>query len=234
MTRQKAAAALFFALGLALPAGIAAQGPAKVPAGAAKDKAGWRSLFDGKSLGSWKPAADGDKERVSVKDGAIVLAAGKPMTAVSYRGGDFPKTDYEVTLEGKKLDGEDFFCTTTFPVGDSFCSLVVGGWGGTTVGLSSVNYLDASENETSSRRDFKKDQWYRVRIRVTGDKIRAWIGDAKVVDLDTEDKKISIRVECAPCKPFGVATYRTTGAIRDVRVRTLTPDEKKAAGKDKE
>ena len=28
-------------------------------------------------------------------------------------------------------DGSDFFCTTTFPVGDAFCSFVVGGWSGT-------------------------------------------------------------------------------------------------------
>ena len=233
-TRLAIRTALLLAIGLAPRAALTAEGPTQGASGAAKEQAGWRSLFDGKSLGKWKPAAEGDKERVSVKDGTIILEKGKPMTAVTYRGGDFPKMDYEVTLEGKKLDGEDFFCTTTFPVGDSFCSLVVGGWGGTTVGLSSVDYLDASENETSTRRDFKKDQWYRVRIRVTGDKIRAWIDDAKVVDLDTADKKISIRVECAPCKPFGVATYRTTGAIRHVRVRTLTDDEKKAAGKDKE
>jgi Domain of Unknown Function (DUF1080) len=125
------------------------------------------------------------------------------------------------------VDGNDFFCTTTFPVGESFCSLVVGGWGGTVVGLSNINSMDASENETSNRKEFKQNQWYRVRIRVTKDKIRAWIDDEKMVEVDTEDKKISIRVECFACKPFGIATWHTAGAVRDIRVRTLTDAEKK-------
>ena len=41
----------------------------------------------------------------------------------------------------------------------------------------------------------------------------------------------SIRAECELCKPFGVATWRTTGAVRDIRVRALTAEEKKAAEK---
>src|SRR5437899_12217134 len=49
----------------------------------------------------------------------------KLMTGVTWGRGGLPRMDYEVTLEGKKIAGDDFFCTTTFPVGDSFCSLVV-------------------------------------------------------------------------------------------------------------
>ncbi len=150
------------------------------------------------------------------------------MTGVVYARDHFPKTDYEVTLEGKKVAGDDFFCTTTFPVGDSFCSLVTGGWGGSVVGLSSINGADASENETRKEVTFKDGQWYRVRIRVSPKRIEAWIDRDKVVDLDTTDLTIGIRVECRPCRPFGVATYETTGAVRDIRVRALTEADKKA------
>jgi hypothetical protein len=143
------------------------------------------------------------------------------MTRVAYTRGDFPKTDYEVTLEAKRIEGDDFFCTTTFPVGDSFCSFVVGGWGGTVVGLSSINSVDASSNETNQSKEFKTGQWYRIRIRVTKHKIQAWIDEEKMADVDTDDKKISIRIECAACKPFGLATYATTGAVRNIRVRTF-------------
>jgi hypothetical protein len=52
-----------------------------------------------------------------------------------------------------------------------------------------------------------------------------------MVDVDTKDRRISIRIECDPCRPFGVATYNTTGAVRDLRVRLLTEDEKRAAAK---
>jgi Domain of Unknown Function (DUF1080) len=229
-------AALILALGLApLACALVARASPeseKTPPDADKNKAGWKDLFDGKSLAGWKPTYFSEDANVYVKDGAVVLAKGKLMTGIKYTRNDFPKTDYEVMLQGKKIDGDDFFCTTTFPVGNSFCSLVVGGWGGTVVGLSSVNLLDASENETSTHKEFKRDQWYTVRIRVTKDKIQAWIDDEKLVDLDTADRKISIRIECTGCKPFGIATYATTGAVRNIRVRALSQAQTK--GKEKE
>ena len=195
------------------------------------DKPAWKTLFDGKALAGWKSAGYIGGGKVELKDGAIVMEKGAYMTGAVYTKGDFPKIDYEVVLEGKKLAGNDFFCTTTFPVGDSFCSLVVGGWGGQVVGLSSLNHMDASENDTSTSQDFKKDQWYKVRIRVVKDRIQAWIDDKHLIDADTMDRKISIRIECDNCKPFGLCTYDTTGAVRDVRVRMLTETEKNAAKK---
>jgi len=187
-----------------------------------KDEAGWKKLFDGKSLDGWKKCDYVNSGKVQVKDGALVLDAGNRLTGVVYTRGDFPKTDYEVELEAKRVAGKDFFCTTTFPVGDSFCSFVVGGWGGGVVGLSSVDGIDASENETNKTMEFKRDQWYRVRIRVTSKRIEAWLDKEKVVDLETKDRRISIRIECDPCRPFGIATWATTGAVRDIRVRKLS------------
>lgn len=192
-----------------------------------KDKKDWKGLFDGKSLDGWKASDIFGNGKVAVEDGAIVLGKGKKMTGVTYKGGNFPRRDYEVSMEAKKVDGDDFFATTTFPVGDDFCSLVVGGWGGQVVGLSSLNFLDASENETSKNKEFKRDQWYRIRIRVTRDKIEAWIDDEKMVDVETADRRISVRFECEPCKPFGLATWNTVGAVRAIKVRTLTEAEKK-------
>ena len=124
---------------------------------------------------------------------------GKSMTGCVYMRKDFPKIDYEVALEGKKVDGGDFFCTTTFPVGDSFLLLVVGGWGGGVVGISSINGADASENETHQSREFKSDRWYKVRIRVTTPKVEAWIDDDKVIDLQREGRKLTTRIECREC-----------------------------------
>lgn len=201
----------------------------KAPAEPTKDKEGWKKLFDGKTLTGWKSSEFFGKGKVVVKEGAIVMELGSSMTGITYSRDDFPKMDYEVTLEGKKLEGNDFFCTTTFPVGKDFCSLVVGGWGGMVVGLSSINHQDASENETTTSREFKQNQWYRVRIRVTKDRIQAWIDKERVVNVDTKDKKISIRLECTESKPFGIATWSTAGAVRDIRVRALTEAEKKEA-----
>lgn len=212
-----------------LPAGSTAQDDKK-PASAAVD-ADWKKLFDGKTLTGWKKADFFRSGNVEVKDGAILMEKGSMMTGVTYDRADFPKMNYEVQLEGKKLAGNDFFCTTTFPVGNSFCSLVVGGWGGRLTGISSINGADASENETTSNKEFKTGQWYRVRIRVTPKRLEAWIDTDKLVDLETEGLQLSVRTECSVCRPFGVATYDTTGAVRDIRVRPLTEAEQKSAPK---
>ncbi|MCS7046569.1 MAG: DUF1080 domain-containing protein [Gemmataceae bacterium] len=217
-----AAVSLSFALAAAL-----AQ-PATVGEAAGGQEA-WKRLFDGKSLAGWKSAGYIASGKVEVLDGAIVMGIGERMTGVTYQGKDFPKMNYEVVFEGKKIEGNDFFCTTTFPVGDSFCSLVVGGWGGQVVGLSSLNFMDASENETTTSKEFKTNQWYQVRIRVTQNRIQAWIDKERLVDVDTTDKKISIRFECDNCKPFGFCTWGTKGAVRDIRVRSLTAAEIKEA-----
>lgn len=195
-------------------------------AGAADaDADGWRKLFDGKSLEGWKETDFFKPGKVVVRDGAVVLEKGNDMTGITYGRTDFPKTNYEVTLEGKRLSGSDFFCTTTFPVGDAFCSFVVGGWGGSTIGISSINGADASENETNASMDFENDRWYRIRIRVTEGRIETWIGDQQKVDLDTTDRKLTVRLECRPCQPFGVATWNTVGAVRDIKVRKLGEKE---------
>ncbi len=95
----------------------------------------------------------------------------------------FPRSDYEVSLDAKRIAGTDFFCGMTFPVGKNFCSLIIGGWGGGTVGLSSIDGKDASENETTSIRNFETNRWYHIRLVVTEEFIRAWVDSAKVVDF---------------------------------------------------
>ncbi len=145
------------------------------------------------------------------------------MTGITWTGTP-PKSNYELTLEGMRLDGSDFFCTTTFPVGKDFCSLVVGGWGGTIVGISCVDNFDASENPTTSFHEFKNNKWYRVRIRVTDAKIEAWIDDKQVVNQDRKEHTFRIRMECDLSRPLGIATWNTTGAVRNIHLRQFEPE----------
>jgi hypothetical protein len=174
-------------------------------------------LFDGKNLNGWEITGFGTQGPVFVSDSSIILSMGDGCTGVTWKK-EFPVMDYEVTLDAKRIDGNDFFCGMTFPVGKSPCTLIVGGWGGTIVGLSSINGLDASENETTSLRKFEKGRWYRIRLNVTSRFIRAWIDDDKVVDFTTGNNALSIRPEVELSKPFGIASWRTTAAIRNVRV----------------
>jgi hypothetical protein len=153
------------------------------------------------------------------------------MTGLTYDGKDFPKMNYEVSLESKRVDGRDFFCTTTFPVGESFCSFVVGGWGGSVTGLSSIDGIDASENQTGQGIEYKNDQWYKIRIRVTDKRVETWIDKEQTVDLDTSDVKLGIRIECNVSTPFGIASYDTVGAVKDIKVRNLSAAEIKEVAK---
>ena len=183
--------------------------------------AGWQPLFDGKSLTNWQSTKFGGEGAVKVEDGQIILETGKTLTGITWSGGQLPKTNYEIAMQGMRVAGHDFFAGITFPVGDSFCSLILGGWGGSVVGLSSINFLDASENETSQSIDFENGRWYNVRIRVTPEKIQAWLDDRQIIDQALKDNKISVRIEVEASEPLGIATWKTTGALRDIRIRTL-------------
>ncbi|MDP4222191.1 MAG: DUF1080 domain-containing protein [Bacteroidota bacterium] len=177
-------------------------------------------IFDGKSLNGWEITNFGTQGPVTISDGEIILGMGDGCTGITWKR-DFPSLDYEVTLDARRVDGNDFFCGMTFPVGKYPCTLIVGGWGGTIVGLSSINGMDASENETTTLRKFDKDRWYRIKLDVTGDAILAWIDDEKVVDFTIGDNILSIRPEVELSRPFGIASWRTTAAIRNIRVVRL-------------
>ncbi len=177
-------------------------------------------LFNGHSLEGWEVTNFGPQGPVSVSNDEILLGMGDGCTGITWKG-YFPLSDYEVTLEAKRVSGNDFFCGMTFPVGDSFCSLIVGGWGGTVVGLSSINGNDASENETTRLMEFKKDTWYEIGLKVADGKIEVRIDSVMVVDFTIGNKKLSIRPEVELSKPFGIASWNTAAALRNIRLHHI-------------
>ncbi len=178
------------------------------------------SLFDGKSLGQWAVTDFGGQGDVYVKDGAIYLEMGNDMTGVNWTG-PVVRMNYEITLEAMRVSGSDFFCGLTFPVAENPCSLILGGWGGGVCGLSNIDYYDAANNETSRFMSFEDNKWYRVRLRVTPDRIQAWLDDEELVNIETTGRKIDIRAEVDLSQPLGIATWQTTGAIRNIQLQTL-------------
>lgn len=184
------------------------------------------TLFDGRSLKGWRVV---DKTiynkhgnvTVDPKPKTLIMNSGQPGTAIAWKG-IFPCFDYEVQLDAKRIDGSDFFCGLTFPFDTSHVTLILGGWGGGATGLSNVDNMSAVENETSSFRDYKKDQWYSIRLRVTSQKIEAWVDDDQIIDLNTVDRDFSIWWEQEPVRPFGIANWYTTSGLRNIRVKRIT------------
>jgi hypothetical protein len=182
---------------------------------------GWQNLFDGKTLFGWRLTPFAVRGDVEIKSGLIVLEMGSPFTGISYTN-TFPKNNYELALDAMRVSGSDFFCGLTFPVGESFCSLICGGWGGAVTGLSSIDGMDASENETTSFVKYEAGRWYRIRVRVTEKKIEAWIDEKKLIDVETAGKKISLRAgEIEMSKPLGIASWETVGIFREIKMRRV-------------
>jgi hypothetical protein len=178
------------------------------------------SLFNGKDLDGWEITNFGPQGPVYVSGGSIILGMGEGCTGITWKR-DFPKEDYMVTLQAKRVSGHDFFCGMTFPVGDSPCTLIVGGWGGSVVGLSSINKLDASENETKVLKNFENNRWYKICLIVKPDTIKASIDDNILIDFAIGNNKLSIRPEVQLSRPFGIASWTTTAAIKDIRLTIL-------------
>ncbi len=178
-------------------------------------------LFDGKSLAGWKVTDFTAHAEAHVQTNELVIEAGELLSGITFTN-KIPKVNYEVSLEARRLEGSDFFCGLTFPVESTNCTLIVGGWGGGLVGISSLDDLDAAENETASLKKFETGVWYSIRVRVTDNKIEAWLDEKRVVDVSTKGRKLGLRAgEIKLSCPLGLATYQTRAGYRNIVLKEL-------------
>jgi hypothetical protein len=179
------------------------------------------SLFDGRALDGWRAVSlfpgDGPPGRVQVRDGQIILSPGSPYTGIVWAG-EFPTADYEVVIEAKRLGGSQDFCSMTFPVGGSRCTLLVGA-GTDLVRLKLVDgdYFDG----LSPPGGFDEDRWYRVSLRVTRSRLEVWIDEHEAIALERTGHELTTAPSFDLVKPFGVNSYETTAAIRRIELRRL-------------
>jgi hypothetical protein len=169
-----------------------------------------------------------DHGPVALKEGVLTLGPGMPLTGIAYAGkpAELPVKDYEVTFEARRVSGSDFFAALTFPVRDikTCATFVIGGWGGQCVGISSLNYLSADENETTNWVEFETNRWYRFRLEVRENALKGWIDDKAIFDVSTEGRKISMRFgDIELCQPLGLASYLTEGQVKGLQIRKLPP-----------
>ena len=203
-----------------VPARAESAQPPTQPEAPAAEREQVIKLFDGQNLGQWKVTDFGGQGKVCVKDGAIYMDMGSYMTGITWTG-PVVRMDYEISLDAMRVQGSDFFCGLTFPVGESPCTLILGGWGGSLCGLSSIDHYDASENETTRFMKFEKDKWYHVRLRVVPNRIQAWLDEESLVDIDVTGRKIDIRPEVDLAQPLGISTWVTTGAVKNIELTKL-------------
>jgi hypothetical protein len=175
-------------------------------------------LFNGLDLTNWEKTDYAGKGEVRVDDnGSLILEMGAELSGVHWKGAPLPVQNYEIHLQAKRTMGSDFFCGLTFPYKESHATLILGGWGGSLIGISSIDDFDASENETGDAYIFEDNQWYDIRLRATDSEISVWINDEQVIDCEVEGRKVAMRYgEIEMSVPLGICTYATTGVIREV------------------
>ena len=180
----------------------------------------WNSLFDGETLGAWEPSPFGGEGEVTVVGGRVRIEYGAPLSGITWHG-DFPTENYEMELVATRLSGTDFFCAVTFPVGGQHATFVLGGWGGAVVGLSCVDGADASENETTVYRAFEKGRAFRVRVRVSAQRVQGFVDDELLVDVERAGRSFSLRPEVLPSVPLGLATFASAATFEGMRYRPV-------------
>lgn len=184
------------------------------------DSEGWRPLFNAQNLDGWEITNFGPQGPVVVSDSSVLLVVGDGLTGITWEK-EFPDANYEISLQAKRIDGNDFFCGLTFPVMDEHCTFIVGGWGGSLVGLSSIDGQDASSNFTTTRMAFDNGRWYNIRVKVDNEAIRCFIDNEEIVYAPVGEHTFSVRSEVGLSRPLGISSWMTTSALRDIRFREL-------------
>jgi len=179
-------------------------------------------LFNGRTLAGWRVLPFGGAGAVKIlSNGALEIGAGEVLSGLVYTNPPV-RMNYEIVLEARRTLGADFFCGLTFPVYTNSCTLVIGGWGGSLTGISSIDDMDASENSTGDTQAFEQNRWYTIRLRVTPEKIEAYLDNQRIVNLDIDEHRLGMRAgEIEACMPLGLATYQTRAEVRHILLRRL-------------
>ncbi len=187
-------------------------------------------LFDGKSLKNWEAVDMGGSGEVSVEGGQLIINQGDMLSGAVYaKVEELPLTNYEISLQAKRLQGVDFFVGLTFPIGDlkKCATFICGGWGGSVTGISSIDDQDAANNATGTYQRYDDDKWYSIRLRVTPENLSAWVDDKQVVDQDIKGRKVSLRQgPIESYAPLSLTTYNTMAAIKNIRMKVVAPAAK--------
>ena len=180
-------------------------------------------LFDGKNLDNWQKTDFAGKGEIFIdKNGSLVLEMGAELSGLHWKGEDLPTSNYEISLQAMRAMGSDFFCGLTFPYKETHATLILGGWGGSLIGISSLDDFDASENETGDAYIFEDNQWYNVRLKVTDSEFTVWIDGKSVIDCEVEGRRVGMRPgEIEMSVPLGVCTFATTGVLKNIKLRKI-------------
>jgi hypothetical protein len=173
-------------------------------------------LFDGTTLGMWKPEGTGAAAAVAVAEGAIQLAWGNPGTAIAWTGTPVPDS-YELALEVMRVEGGGSgYWFLTFPIDDArSCTLTL---------ASAMGWLcgESGPGDGAMTRAFALEagDWHTVRVRVERGRVEAFLDAQELVfEPGASD---AVQLTGSPEQPsLEISTFSMTAAVREIRMKRL-------------
>jgi hypothetical protein len=164
-----------FLVGLLLSAGLFSVSSAQNQLTSAEAAEGWQPLFDGKTLDGWR--ASEAPATFSVKDGCIVVLG--PRAHLFYEGavGGHTFRNFELKLDVK-----------TFPKGNSgvYFHTVFQQTGWPLKGYE----VQVNNSHKDPRRTAKDNEWFALRVKVEGKRVRTWVNDRLITDYTEEENPV--------------------------------------------
>ena len=162
--------------------------------------------------GTWNRAKDGHALEVEPGDGPRVM---------------FPETiegSYELHVDFTRHEGIDCIALL-LPVRDHSCALVLSGWKGKISGLSLINTLDASKNETG-KRSYRWRNGHRYSVKVKVQIVGELVGIKATVDgrpfLEWEGVIASLSMQDWATLPssqhLGLASWQVRATIHSMQL----------------
>jgi len=176
-------------------------------------------LFDGSTLGMWKPERVGTDDAVRVEQGAIQLNWGSPGTGVAWTGTRIP-SNYELSLEVMRIEGSGSgYWFLTFPIDESrSCTLTLAnqlGWLCSTSG-------PVGDGVFTRAIGLDGGGWHSVRVRVVRGRVEAFLDEQELV-VEPAAAPPTELAEGPSSPSLEMATWAMTAAVRDIRLKRL-PD----------
>ena len=167
----------------------------------------------------WRPVAYGSGGPVEAGPEGLTLEPGYPLSGVAFA--TVPRVPYELVAVARRDQGDDFFAGLTFPVEAGHLTLVLGGWGGATCGLSCLDGLDAASNETTRYLWHPPGEWVEIRMRVERERLRVELDGEGLWDIPLEGRACALRTEVLASAPFSWSTFATGATLRRLAWRPL-------------
>jgi hypothetical protein len=181
-------------------------------------------LFSIEHRSHWTPSSNQSSPAFIWKENQLIISEGVRLNGLIFNPlNNMAWESFELELDVKKINGNDFLCGLTFPVGNikRLVTLVLGGWGGSVNGISCIDGNDAFNNCTASNKDYLFNQWYHVKVQVTPTQITVWVDQECIIDFTHQDRHLSLRSsEIEFYQPFSITTYKTQSEFKNFIYRS--------------